>query len=126
MGLAPLMLFTTVLLVVRNQRILAAWNARQEQTQRRAAAGLPPENPQTTPQAPRRAHRRAALTRNRHDQEPRARHHQPGQPPQPGKSTPDTRTNHRTSPGTGPKTPARDQGLPEGPNVRPKRENRPH
>jgi hypothetical protein len=30
MGLTPLMLFTTVLLVVHNQRILAAWNARQE------------------------------------------------------------------------------------------------
>jgi len=43
MGLAPLMLFTAVLLVVRNQRILAAWNARQEETQRRAAAGLPPK-----------------------------------------------------------------------------------
>jgi len=35
MGLAPLMLFTAVLLVVRNQRILAAWNARQEENQRR-------------------------------------------------------------------------------------------
>jgi hypothetical protein len=43
MGLAPLMLFTAVLLVVRNQRILAAWNARQEEDQRRAAAGLPPK-----------------------------------------------------------------------------------
>jgi hypothetical protein len=43
MGPAPLMLFTAVLLVVRNQRILAAWNARQEETQRRAAAGLPPK-----------------------------------------------------------------------------------
>ncbi len=43
MGLAPLMLFTTVLLVVRNQRILAAWNARQDENQRRAAAGLPPK-----------------------------------------------------------------------------------
>jgi len=32
MGLAPLMLFTTTLLVVRNQRILAAWNAWQEMT----------------------------------------------------------------------------------------------
>jgi hypothetical protein len=42
MGLAPLMLFTTTLLIVRNQRILAAWNARQEENQRRAAAGLPP------------------------------------------------------------------------------------
>jgi hypothetical protein len=42
MGLAPLMLFTTALLAVRNQRILHAWNARQEETQRRAAKGLPP------------------------------------------------------------------------------------
>jgi hypothetical protein len=42
MGLTPLMLFTTTLLIARNQRILAAWNARQEETQRRAAAGLPP------------------------------------------------------------------------------------
>ena len=41
MGLAPLMLFATVLLVVRNQRILHAWNARQEDNARRAAAGLP-------------------------------------------------------------------------------------
>ena len=43
MGPAPLMLFTTVLLVVRNQRILRAWNARQQQNARRAAAGLPPK-----------------------------------------------------------------------------------
>jgi len=43
MGLAPLMLFTTTLLVVRNQRILAAWNTRHEDNQRRAAAGLPPK-----------------------------------------------------------------------------------
>jgi hypothetical protein len=43
MGLAPLTLFVTTLLVVRNQRILAAWNTRQEETQRRAAAGLPPK-----------------------------------------------------------------------------------
>jgi len=43
MGLTPLMLFTVTLLVVRNQRILAAWNARQEDNQRRAAAGLPPK-----------------------------------------------------------------------------------
>jgi len=43
MGLAPLMLFTTTLLIVRNQRILHAWNSRQEENQRRAAAGLPPK-----------------------------------------------------------------------------------
>ena len=43
MGLAPLMLFTTALLAVRNQRILHAWNSRQEENARRAAAGLPPK-----------------------------------------------------------------------------------
>jgi hypothetical protein len=42
MGLSPLMLFVTTLLVVRNQRILAAWDTRQQENQRRAAAGLPP------------------------------------------------------------------------------------
>ena len=46
MGLAPLMLVTATLLVVRNQRILTAWNARQEENQRRAAKGLPPKTRQ--------------------------------------------------------------------------------
>jgi hypothetical protein len=41
-GLASLMLFTTTLLAVRNQRILTAWDARQEDNARRAARGLPP------------------------------------------------------------------------------------
>jgi hypothetical protein len=43
MGLAPLMLFTTTLLIARNQRILTAWTTRQEDNQRRAARGLPPK-----------------------------------------------------------------------------------
>ena len=43
MGLTPLMLFTATLLIARNQRILHAWTARQEDNQRRAAAGLPPK-----------------------------------------------------------------------------------
>ena len=43
MGLAPLMLFVTTLLVVRNQRILHAWNNRQQENARRAAKGLPPK-----------------------------------------------------------------------------------
>ena len=43
MGLAPLMLWLTCLLAVRNQRILTAWDARQEDNARRAAAGLPPK-----------------------------------------------------------------------------------
>ncbi len=42
MGLTPLMLFAVTLLVVRNQRILAAWDVRQAENARRAAAGLPP------------------------------------------------------------------------------------
>ena len=36
------MLFTTVLLAVRNQRILTAWNARKDENARRTARGLPP------------------------------------------------------------------------------------
>jgi hypothetical protein len=43
MGLAPLMLFTTTLLIARNQRILAAWSTRQQENARRAAQGLPPK-----------------------------------------------------------------------------------
>jgi hypothetical protein len=37
------MLFTATLLMVRNQRIHAAWNARQQDNARRAAKGLPPK-----------------------------------------------------------------------------------
>jgi hypothetical protein len=43
MGLTPLMLFATTMLTVRNQRILAAWNTRQQENARRAAKGLPPK-----------------------------------------------------------------------------------
>jgi len=43
MGLVPLMLLTTTLLTVRNQRIMHAWTSRQEDNQRRAAKGLPPK-----------------------------------------------------------------------------------
>ncbi len=43
MGLTPLMLWLACLLAVRNQRILIAWNARQADNTRRAAAGLPPK-----------------------------------------------------------------------------------
>ena len=42
MGLTPLTLWLACLLVVRNQRILTAWAARQNDNARRAAAGLPP------------------------------------------------------------------------------------
>jgi hypothetical protein len=43
MGLTPLTLWLTCALAVRNQRILAAWDAHQEDNTRRAAAGLPPK-----------------------------------------------------------------------------------
>ena len=42
MGLTPITLFAGCLLVVRNQRILAAFDTRQAQNAHRAAAGLPP------------------------------------------------------------------------------------
>jgi hypothetical protein len=43
MGLTPLTLWLACLLTIRNQRILIAWDARQADTARRAAAGLPPK-----------------------------------------------------------------------------------
>jgi hypothetical protein len=36
------MIFTATMLAVRNQRILHAWDTRQEENARRAAKGLPP------------------------------------------------------------------------------------
>ena len=42
MGLTPPALWLACLHAARNQRIHAAWNARQAGNQRRAAAGLPP------------------------------------------------------------------------------------
>ena len=42
MGLTPTALWLAVLHAVRNQRILAAWNARHAGNNRRATAGLPP------------------------------------------------------------------------------------
>jgi hypothetical protein len=43
MGLTPITLWLTCLLAARNQRILTAWDARQADEARRAAAGLPPK-----------------------------------------------------------------------------------
>jgi hypothetical protein len=42
MGLPPLALWLACLHAIRNQRILTAWNIRQAENNRRAAAGLPP------------------------------------------------------------------------------------
>jgi hypothetical protein len=41
-GLTAITLWTACLLTIRNQRILTAWNKRQQENTRRAAAGLPP------------------------------------------------------------------------------------
>ena len=43
MGLTPLALWLACLLTVRNQRILSAWDIRQADNKKRAAAGLPPK-----------------------------------------------------------------------------------
>jgi hypothetical protein len=43
MGLAPLLIFLTCCLAARNLRVTGAFEARQAQTARRAAAGLPPK-----------------------------------------------------------------------------------
>jgi len=42
-GLTPITLWLACLLAARNQRILTAWDARQTDHARRAAAGLPPK-----------------------------------------------------------------------------------
>ena len=73
MGLTPLMLFTVMLLVVRNQRILQAWDTRQAENARRAAAGLPPRT---------RKRRRKTLTSWHRAAIARAR------PPSPARSPP--------------------------------------
>ena len=86
-GLAPLMLFTTVLLTVRNQRILAAWNTRQEENTRRAAKGLPPKTRRRRRKAPATAHppdapsARPAATHHEHHRTARACPHTPGTQP---------------------------------------------
>ena len=43
MGLTPITLWLACLLAIRNQRILTAWDARQADDARGAAAGLPPK-----------------------------------------------------------------------------------
>jgi hypothetical protein len=53
MGLTPLTLWLACVLIIRNQRILAAFDARQADNARRTAAGLPPKT---------RKRRRATLT----------------------------------------------------------------
>ena len=129
MGLAPLMLFTTTLLIARNQRILRRLEhpaGRKPAPRRRRAA---PENPQRRRKTLATLAAGAALTRNRRDHEPRAR--------TTSQDTPATASRkharHQTSHGTRPRRNARSthgtgppHQLHERQNVRPKRENGPH
>ena len=129
MGLTPLMLFAVTLLIVRNQRILAAWDTRQAENARRAAAGLPPRTRKRrrktlpgSPPPPGRPSRRARRTRHEH---PAA----PGHRTPTAAARPETARAHKQPPGghqprTEPATAAPAQNTRR--NVRPKRENSPH
>ena len=104
MGLAPLMLWLACLLAVRNQRILIAWDTRQHDNARRAAAGLRPApaadgaarpSPTWPPQAPRhdtagqpRTVTRSPQLRHTRPADPAQKHSPPGTP-QPRKPAPD-------------------------------------
>ena len=109
MGLAPLMLFTTVLLAARNHRILAAWNARQEENTRRAAKGLPPKtrkrrrkSTRHAPPPPRRPDSqpaRATTTSTQHHRAARARPAHAGRAPSTKKDACDAREPADLEPG---------------------------
>ena len=126
MGLAPLMLFTTTLLIVRNQRILAAWNARQEENAAPRRRRAPPENPQAPPQNPRQPHHSAAIAQPRTPTPaPGTTDHQRRQRKHARKQASGTESNqpgtHRTQHGRHPRRNHRRVW-----NVRPKREHGPH
>ncbi len=105
MGLAPLLLFTATLLIVRNQRILAAWNARQEETQRRAAAGLPPKT--------RKRRRKTLMARPALTPPPRPRTPYPPPPVTTSESMPETRHPKDQAPPQRPKPRHRTTGYQE-------------
>ena len=130
-GPAPLMLFTTTLLIVRNQRILSTWDARQAENARRAAAGLPPKT---------RKRRRKTLTvLTTATRPPSAGEHAaaptapatnyratPGHPHADSGSTPRNHPGHTVSQQADTNRAQSWQPQHAHRNVRPKRENRPH
>ncbi len=91
MGLTPLTLAITCLLVVRNQRILQAWDARQEENESRAAKGLPPKTRRRRRKHPRQPRHRTALTTQPDDTRPPHPSPAPRSPPacpEPGHTAP--------------------------------------
>ena len=83
MGLTPVMLWLACLLAVRNQRILAAWDARQDDNARRAAAGLPPKtrNAGAARPSPPSPASRPKPARHPAHREPRSRPRRPSRSP---------------------------------------------
>ena len=121
MGLTPLMLAVTCLLVVRNQRILAAWDSPAEENERRAAAGLPPKpangaarpSPRSPPDRP--DHR----TGNDSPEHPQHTHHDSGS--MPGNPTACTESHHTNAKRTqhgGTRNQAVTRGRMSDPNVK--------
>ena len=83
-----LALWLAALLAVRNQRILTAWNTRQDDNDAPRRRRAPAQNPQTPPENHPRQPHRAALTTRRHTapqtRRSPARRHRALPPPDPG------------------------------------------
>jgi hypothetical protein len=124
-GLAPLMLFTTVLPAVRNHRILAAWNARQDENARRAAKGLPPKTRRRRRKAPPRPPPRCPDPGQppRHPRHHREHeHHEAPARPRTQRRSPHSRKGRLRHPETSPFR----AGPTAPPETKTKREERPH
>jgi hypothetical protein len=115
MGLTPLLLITACLLTVRNQRIIAAWDTRQDDNARRAATGLPPKTPASPPQArpPNTKATRARATPDR----PRLHEDQPMLPPNNPPAAQPAPANPASTPNGRRRMPDPDTNITPGPNV---------
>ena len=102
-GLTPLMLWLTCLLAVRNQRILIAWHARQDDSARaprpacRPGPGAGAARPSPASPPPPRRHNRGS-TRSRRPAEAGSHHANHGTEGR--TSCPGNRISHETGPGT--------------------------
>jgi hypothetical protein len=106
-GLPPVMLWLACLIAVRNQRILVAWDTRQQDNARRAAAGLPPRTRKRRRRALAGAARAAltsgnatvsALVKHQHRNMAQPRPHARRQPPPPRTCAPETRSSTPAAP----------------------------